>query len=629
MSGESIARARIERAFAISRAGGLDAAISSGAIPVRIDATLAELIVLGLLRQNVSRYVTVLGHGSTELGEVLRIYESAGLLRTFGVRSEVEASHAAAALRWVTGEKAAVVTSIGPGALQALAASIAPASDGLGVWYLFGDETTQDEGPNMQQIPREEQGLFTRLCATMGDAYSLHTPWALATALRRGLARVDDPHSPGPFYLLMPLNTQPAELRGFHLDELPCGAPPKLGASQDEVAYGEAVSVLRTASRVTLKIGAGARFAGDSIARFLDLTHAVAALSPRSTGAIAFAHPRNMQVGGSKGSISGNFAMEQADLVVVLGSRAVCQSDCSRTGYLNARHVININTDARAAMHYSRTTALVGDAGPTLDRLCDLLEADPIPRTQERAAWLDACAARRAEWEAFKRARYDAPTLHDGVWNEPVLTQPAAIKLITDLARERGAITFFDAGDVQANGFQLVEDDRPGRTFTETGASYMGFATSALLATALSKKVPYSIVLTGDGSFTMNPQALSDGVQHGARGCVVVLDNRRMAAISGLQWAQYGHDHATNDRVAVDYVAWGAAIGGVRAIFGGKTPDELRRALDEAFAFDGVSLVHVPVYCGANELGGLGAFGRWNVGNWVEDTQRLRHELGL
>ena len=70
-----------------------------------------------------------------------------GLLRACGVRSEIEASHAAAALRWVTGEKAAVVTSIGPGALQALAATLVPASDGVGVWYLLGDETSEDEGP--------------------------------------------------------------------------------------------------------------------------------------------------------------------------------------------------------------------------------------------------------------------------------------------------------------------------------------------------------------------------------------------------------------------------------------------------------------------------------------------------
>ena len=94
---------------------------------------------------------------------MLRIYQQAGLVRVYGLRSEIEASHAASALRWVTGEKAAVLTSIGPGALQAMAASLVPASDGIGVWYLMGDETTEDEGFNMQQIPRHEQGSFHNL----------------------------------------------------------------------------------------------------------------------------------------------------------------------------------------------------------------------------------------------------------------------------------------------------------------------------------------------------------------------------------------------------------------------------------------------------------------------------------
>ncbi len=64
--------------------------------------------------------------------------------------------------------------------------------------------------------------------------------------------------------------------------------------------------------------------------------------------------------------------------------------------------------------------------------------------------------------------------------SKPVLTQPAAIKIVADFAKQIGAAKFFDAGDVQANGFQIVEDDTTGETFTESGASYMGFAASAL-----------------------------------------------------------------------------------------------------------------------------------------------------
>jgi 3D-(3,5/4)-trihydroxycyclohexane-1,2-dione acylhydrolase (decyclizing) len=157
----------------------------------------------------------------------------------------------------------------------------------------------------------------------------------------------------------------------------------------------------------------------------------------------------------------------------------------------------------------------------------------------------------------------------------------------------------------------------------------MGFSPSALFATAMSERPFYGVSLCGDGSFVMNPQILIDGVQHGARGCIVIFDNRRMAAISGLQDAQYGDDHATSDQVEVDYVAWANAIKGVRAFHAGYTTTELLTALEKAGSHHGLSLIHVPVYHGPNELGGMGVFGRWNVGNWCEEVQALRHDIGL
>ena len=127
----------------------------------------------------------------------------------------------------------------------------------------------------------------------------------------------------------------------------------------------------------------------------------------------------------------------------------------------------------------------------------------------------------------------------------------------------------------------------------------------------------------------MNPQVLIDGTHQQARGCILILDNRRMGAISSLQRAQYGIDHATNDDVAVDYVQLASAVDGVAGIWGGTTPDELDAALAAAAKHAGVSVVHVPVYFGDDELGGLGAYGRWNVGSWVAETQALRHDHAM
>jgi len=621
-----LVKQRFQHARAIAKHNGLNEAILEGSLPKKLDLTLSEALVLGLIRQGIRRYIGVFGHGSTEIAEVLRVYEEQGLVKTYAVRSEIEATHAATALRWVTGEKAAVFTSIGPGMLQALAASLVPASNGLGVWFLLGEETTEDEGPNMQQIPKEQQGLFLRLCETMGSAYSLHTPLALNTALRRGLNQTDHPHHAGPFFLLLPMNTQCSILKNFHLEELPTGAPPPLGEASS--GYEEAVQILQDSSRIVVRVGGGARLAGNEIQEFLERTDSVCVTSPLVSGVLPYHHPRNMTVAGSKGSLAGNYAMEEADCLVALGTRSVCQSDSSRTAYPKVKRVIHINTDPNAATHYNRTLAMVGDATATLKRLNRLLEASP-GETSGESIWLEKCAEKKAEWQAFKRKRYTHGRLYDARWDRTLLTQPAAIKIATDWARQKDVVSFFDAGDVQANGLQVVEDDRLGRTYTETGASYMGFAVSSILATAMTERPFYALAITGDGSFTMNPQILIDGVEHGARGCILLLDNRRMGAITGLQLAQYQAEYATGDSVEVDYAAWAQSVHGVLGLFGEDTENSLIHALNQSIEHPGISLIHLPVYFGSDPLGGLGAFGRWNVGNWCDDVQKLRHDIGL
>jgi 3D-(3,5/4)-trihydroxycyclohexane-1,2-dione acylhydrolase (decyclizing) len=607
------------RARAIRAAGGIEAAVAGGALPKLVDTTLSEGLVLGLLKQGVCKYLAIFGHGSTDLGEVLRIYEEEGVTRTFNCRNEVAMAHAATALRWQYGEIAAVVTSIGPGAMQAMAGALAAASNGVGVYHIYGDETTFGEGANMQQVPKEEQGLFGQMTAIMGRSYVLHTPEALRDALRRGALTVNHPYRAGPFFLLLPLNTQPAQLT-VNLATLPQRPSLPAMAPADDAVLDEAAKLIGCERKVAIKAGGGTRGHDAAIRRLAEAAGAAVVLSPGSTGVLPDVHAQNVHVGGSKGSISGNYAMGEAELLIVIGSRAVCQADCSGIGYKKAQHVVNINGDFADATHYNRTTALVGDISAVAGRLAAKLEA--VKANANKGEWLAACAAKKAEWMAYKRARFEAAPIRDEVWQRPALGQPAAIKIVADFARQIGAAKFFDAGDVQASGFQIVEDDKTGDTFTETGASYMGFAVSALLASGLADKPRYGIAFTGDGSFMMNPQILIDGIEHGVRGTIVIFDNRRMAAITGLQMAQYGKGFRTNDGVAVDYVRLASAVAGVNAIHGGWTADELKSALKAAHAHDGLSVIHVPVYAGDHELAGLGAWGQWNVGNWCEDVQR-------
>ena len=607
------------RAKAIAKAGGIEQFIAAHDVQ-KLQVCLSEALVLGLLRQGVSKYLAIFGHGSTHLGEILRVYTEAGVTKVFNFRNEVEMAHAGTALSWVYQEVCAVVTSIGPGALQAMSGSLAAASNGVGIYHIYGDETTYGEGYNMQQIPKQEQNLYGQLTAIMGKSYVLHTPEAIRHALRLGSQTVFNPVKAGPFYLLMPINTQPEVINSFNLHAMPQRPGASKQAAGEQQFIIDAVKAICESKKVVIKAGGGCRSFFNELRSFAKLAGAAVVVSPGSTGVLANDDPLNMHVGGSKGSISGNYAMQNAELLIVIGSRAVCQSDCSGVGYPQVKKVININGDFADVGHYNNTIGLCGDIGIILGQLIAA-----FPKSDDylsnKKAWLADCLHKKNEWRSFLSRTQDVKVIADAVWGRAALTQPAAIKAVCDFAKQHHAIKFFDAGDVQANGFQTVEDDVPGETYTESGASYMGFATCAVISNGLADKPKYGIAFTGDGSFMMNPQALISAVQHHAKGMIVIFDNRRMAAISSLQHAQYGKDFRTNDSVAVDYVKMATSVSGVKAFAVDDSLDSLQAALKSAYAYDGLSVLHVPVYAGTDERGGLGAYGSWNVGNWCESVQ--------
>jgi 3D-(3,5/4)-trihydroxycyclohexane-1,2-dione acylhydrolase (decyclizing) len=586
--------------------------------------SVSTAVVEGLVAQGVRKFFVILGHGTTDIGEALRQASFRGEVEVTPFRNEIEATHAATALRWVTDERVCVVTSIGPGALQAVAGSLVGVSNGVGVWFIFGDETTHDEGPNMQQIPNNGQASYLKMFSHMAETYLLHTPEAIFAAMNKGALVTNHPTRPQPFFLLLPINVQPKEVEVSSENKWHTGEIAKIGpAFRGNIK--SAAEVLKTSTKVVIKVGRGAKSASREILDLADAIDGVFVMSPSSLGVIPSNHHRNMGIGGSKGSISGNYAMENAETLIVIGSRAVCQSDCSRTGYPLVNNVININADLGAVEHYNNSIGLAGDVKETIIELNFLLNLNTSLQKSD-SKWLNECLKQKEKWLSLKTRIISNHELFDDNWQKSVLTQPYVINETLLWAEKNNSIVFFDAGDVQANGFQVAEINSAGWYFSESGSSYMGFASSALLATGLAKNKFRGVAVTGDGSFMMNPQVLIDAVHTHAKGCIVLLDNRRMGAISALQSAQYENEFATADFVNIDYVSLAKSISGINAIFGGFTCEEFRKALKGAEDFDGLTLIHVPVYYGSDICGGLGSYGRWNVGPWVDSVEKLIEE---
>ena len=131
-------------------------------------------------------------------------------------------------------------------------------------------------------------------------------------------------------------------------------------------------------------------------------------LSPGSTGVLPDAHPQNMHVGGSKGSISGNFAMAEADLLIVDRLARGVPGRLLRHRLEERRAaVININGDLADATHYNNTLALSGDISAVAERLAARLETLNADG-QQGAIGCKRAPAKKAEWSGLQAARFAA-----------------------------------------------------------------------------------------------------------------------------------------------------------------------------------------------------------------------------
>jgi 3D-(3,5/4)-trihydroxycyclohexane-1,2-dione acylhydrolase (decyclizing) len=84
------------------------------------------------------------------------------------------------------------------------------ASNGVGVYHIYGDETTRGEGYNMQQVPKEEQGPVRPDDGADGPVlYAAHARGAARLPAARDDACVHHPYKAGPFFVMLPINTQP------------------------------------------------------------------------------------------------------------------------------------------------------------------------------------------------------------------------------------------------------------------------------------------------------------------------------------------------------------------------------------------------------------------------------------
>ncbi|MFQ2282269.1 acetolactate synthase 2 catalytic subunit [Aeromonas dhakensis] len=375
---------------------------------------------------------------------------------------------------------------------------------------------------------------------------------------------------PGPVLIDLPKDVQ--------LVEVPAQSPLFAVAEPEHLNPAEltaARTLLAAAERPVLYVGGGVGMANaeQQLRDFAVATGMPAVTTLKGIGALDPDSPVYLGMLGMHGTKAANYAVQQCDLLLVVGARF----DDRVTGKLEefAPEAKVIHLDVDAAEFGKRRAAEVGitqDLKQVLPRLAMSLSIDP---------WREHCANMAREY-AF---RYDHP-------GQPIYA-PALLKQLSARLPESSVVAC-DVGQHQMWVAQHMRFTSPRNHLSSAGLGTMGFGLPAAIGAKMSRPEDEVVLVSGDGSFMMNVQELGTIRRAQLKVKMVLLDNQRLGMVR--QWQELFFDGRYSETILSDnpdFIALAAAFG-----IPGETitcKDQIAGALDRLLASESAYLLHVAI----------------------------------
>lgn len=384
---------------------------------------------------------------------------------------------------------------------------------------------------------------------------------------------------PGPAWLDIPIDVQsapvdPAGLRRF--------VPPQ---SAGEPTFAEQIASiedrLRAARRPVILAGTGVRAAHalagfETVIRRLEIPVTTA----WTHDLIASDDPLFCGRPGTIGTRAGNFTLQNADLLLILGSRLnIRQISYNWPAFAPRAFKIQVDVDAAefAKPTVQPDMAVPADLKPFLAALGRRLETWAPPPAH--AEWLAWCRARVARYPPVQpRQREFTGRINAYHFVEQLFARLDGDDIIA-CGNATATIVPFQAGQIK----------RGMRMFSNSGSASMGYdlpaAVGAWFGAVAARGVQRRVIcLAGDGSVMMNLQELQTIAHHQLPIKIFVLNNRGYLSIRTSQTNFFGRRAGEGPDSGVsfpDFVAVAKAFGiAARRLADADFPKQLREILD-------------------------------------------------
>ncbi|MFO7952870.1 MAG: biosynthetic-type acetolactate synthase large subunit [Bacillota bacterium] len=530
----------------------------------------ATMIIKALEQENVD---IIFGYpGGAVIPLYNKLFDSS--LRHILVRHEQAAVHAADGYARVTGKPGVVFATSGPGATNLVTGIANAYMDSVPLVLitgqvpsgLIGTDAFQEADITGITFPITKHSYLVKDVLDLPNILS--EAFYLASTGRSGPVLIDIPKDifdrEGEF-----VYTQNRKIPGYN---------PTYTGHAGQIS--RAVKAIRDAKRPVIIGGGGLLRSGAPpiLREFAEKTNIPVILTLMGLGAFPGDSELYLGMPGMHGSITANYALTEADLIIAAGIRFDDRVTGKIDEFANNAHIIHIDIDpAEIGKNVKIDVPIVGDVKTVLEALVKKIK----PR--DTAEWLGQIKNWQESYPMF--------TGSNGA-GSPINPQ-YVIRELNRLSPEN-TIVATDVGQHQMWTAQHFTIKKPYKFLTSGGLGTMGYGFPAAVGAKLACPEDPVICITGDGSFQMNIQELTTAVNNSLDLVIAIINNGYLGMVR--QWQDIFHNKRYSQTALEgnpDFVQVAKAYGakGMRATH----EEEVSAVIEEAIAEKGPVIIDFQV----------------------------------
>ena len=551
---------------------------------------LADYVADFLVSHGITDCFTVTGGGAMHLNDALGHKEG---LHCIYNHHEQACAIAAEAYARINNKIAAVCVTTGPGGTNAITGVVGGWLDSIPMLVISGqvryDTTARGMGLGIRAGGDQEFDITRSVSCMTKYAEMIEDPLRIAYALEKAY-HLATTGRPGPCWLDIPLNFQGSTIETddlIHYD--PAENAPEAPVTSEETLC-RVISRLKNAKRPVFYAGNGIRLAG-AFERFKSLVPKLNI--PVVTGwdnidMMADSDPLYVGRGGIMGDRAGNFAVQNADVILSVGNRlSIRQVGYNWKTWAREAFVMMVDVDAeelkKPTLHVE--LPIHADALEFLTALETALPKDGV--LCKETDWQSCCREWKKNYPVVLQRHRDA----EGLTNPYAFIEALSSRLPENYTTVVGNGT---ACVVGSHGYVIKEGQR---FIINSAIASMGYDLPAAIGVCVALGKQEIVCISGDGSIQMNLQELQTILTNRLPIKIFVINNDGYHSIRQTQTNIFGHhtkvgigpESGDLSFPSLERLAW--AYGYPYAAC--RTNSELKATLDRAFEKEGPFLAEI------------------------------------